>query len=553
MKLDTFCSDDRCNKDRGERTDGQRSLIPDRIRSNGSKMLYVVLLLAAVIALSVVKWPNYEVNYRNSDATWHTLLTIEAYDGTPLSEHKFLPLVSLGDARDKWISWGATIPDNNGNYYYTSFSPMGYVLPYSFMKVFHFENTEFSLYVFNTLLLMISCLVITKLFQEIYGDKLSLPILAAIMAVYILSPEIMHGMGLVYWHQSLMQIFLPLQCLFYYRYIKNEDAPSCIGFLITCLINPYTEWSGYVANAGYFLAEIVRCYKRPLKKYFLLISVAFATAMSFALFCLHYLSTVECKVFFDALKDRFFVRNISTDTPWKWLIKGYWESFAALILLTGIFSVIAVFFVLKERPGVDLRDKLLLFVTSFPLLENIVMKQHAVAYTYDRMKLALPLMLVLYWCIQTCVRKKRLAIYAASMFLVMVSLFFARSYKTDSAYVWETDYRRGNERLCEFINGFYDDSVCGSDKAVRGYVNMTLGRGCYGGIDDISRLEKLADAQDCRYIIMLYSVDVGGKDAWNLYKLEAEIYDRTSGNVISIKNNGSDIMILETAANDPAS
>lgn len=547
MKLDMFFRDDRRNKKCGDGTDGQRSLIPNTIQQNGSKILYVVLLLAAVIALSAAKWPGYEVNYRNSDATWHTILTIEAYDETPLSEHKFLPLVSLGDSRDKWISWGATIPDNDGNYYYTSFSPMGYVLPYLFMKVFCLENTELSLYVFNTLLLIISCLVISKLFREIYGDKLSLPVLAAIMGTYILSPEIMHGMGSVYWHQSLMQVFLPLQCLFYYRYIKDEDAPSCIGFLIMCLIGPYTEWSGYVANAGFFIAEIVRCHKKPLKKHLVLISVAIATAMSFALFCLHYLSTVESEVFFDALKERFFVRNISTDTPWRWLVKGYWESFAALILLTGIFSVMAMISWLKKKPEIGLHEKLLFIVASFPLLENVVMKQHAIAYTYDRMKLALPLMLMLYWCVQTCVRNKRLATYAASVSLVVVSLCFAHSYKADSAYVWEIDYRKGNEKLCALINEDYDDSVCGADRAVRGYVNMTLGRGCYGGIEGIAQLEKRADAQGCRYIVMLYRVDVDGKDAWNLYKLEAEIYDRVSGNIISIKNEGADIMIVDRA------
>lgn len=87
-----------------------------------------ILMAAAIIVVitAAVKYRKGEINYYNSDATWHTLLTIEAYNETSISEHVFLPIVSLGEAEDKGIPWGATIPDRNGNYYYTSFSPAGY-------------------------------------------------------------------------------------------------------------------------------------------------------------------------------------------------------------------------------------------------------------------------------------------------------------------------------------------------------------------------------------------------------------------------------------------
>lgn len=88
-----------------------------------------LLISFLVLLTSVIRLHSGEINYHNSDATWHALLTVEAYNETPVSTHLFLPIVTLGDADDKGIPWGATVPDREGNYYYTSFSPAGYFLP----------------------------------------------------------------------------------------------------------------------------------------------------------------------------------------------------------------------------------------------------------------------------------------------------------------------------------------------------------------------------------------------------------------------------------------
>ena len=84
----------------------------------GGRYCQLLIALAAifiVVAVSVIRYCPEEVNYRNSDATWHTLLTIEAYNETPARDHLFLPIVSLGEDEAKYIPWGATIPDEDGN------------------------------------------------------------------------------------------------------------------------------------------------------------------------------------------------------------------------------------------------------------------------------------------------------------------------------------------------------------------------------------------------------------------------------------------------------
>lgn len=172
-----------------------------------------------VIMVSIIKFRGGEINYLDSDATWHTLLTMQAYDETPISQHKFLPIVSLGGVDNKGISWGATIPDKEGNFYYTSFSPAGFVLPYLFIKVFRLPINEKSLYYFNTLLFAISAVLWAFFLKTIYkSEKWRRHIICIGVLTYIFSPELFHGMGIVYWHQSIMQVMLIAQFLTYYQY-----------------------------------------------------------------------------------------------------------------------------------------------------------------------------------------------------------------------------------------------------------------------------------------------------------------------------------------------
>ena len=513
----------------------------------------IIVLIVFVIIMALIKYPQGDCNYLNSDATWHSLLTLKAYDETPIREHKFLPIVSLGDLRDKYISWGATIPDDKGNYYYTSFSPMGYMLPFFFIKFFHLEFSELSLYIFNTLLLMVSCIVIYMLMAELYSEKTNYHILMGVIVAYILAPETMHGMGIVYWSQSLMQVFLPLQLLFYIKYIKYNRKEYLGLLLFMCVINPYTEWSGYVANGGIFLAEIIR---NKEEKGFLkirnLIYIGVATILSFSVFCMHYIAVTDAGVFFNALKSRFGARNITTDVSLKYLFAGYGESYLALIIISFIFLFI---FICKYKREGEIKELipqtvyLSLFVCFFTLLENFIMKAHAVSYSYDRMKLALPLMIISYITIVNIMAgfSQRIKVFCV-IIIGMVVWIPAMLYVDGDKYYWEIDYQCANDKLFGYINENYDDSVVGLNSAVRGYINMSMGRGVYEGIRDLGQLTSAAENSNCRYMVLLKTEDADGKDRGNMYKLSAEIYDREKSNLVLIENKNTDIQIVEAGS-----
>ena len=450
------------------------------IRGGWKLRVICLFAVALVVFAAVIRYRSGEIDYLDSDATWHTLLTIECYDETPISQHLFLPIVSMGGQDNKWIRWGATIPDTEGNYYYTSFSPAGYFLPWLFMKIFRLPVNENSLYLFNNILFSFSVILLVLLIDAVYEDNKNKEIMMLIGAIsYVCVPELLHGMGIVYWHQSIMQVTLLAQIYFFYLYaVKAKPGFKWLFYILT-LCNPYIEWTGYVANVGFALAEIVLNWKKSkiagLKK---AIIIGLVTIASFGIFCCHYLLRTDAVTFFAALKNRFMERNITTDVLITDVLGGYYKSFLYLWLLLLCFTIWSF----VKRGNVRIDNGVVLMVSAFPIIENIIMKQHALAYTYDRMKAVFVMILLL------CeITKNLLEVYEPSSFarFIIIGLTIGTAglnlaaYKSDTSYIWEVDYRNNNSMLANFVTSEYPDALYASDSRIRGYMNLLFGRGIY--------------------------------------------------------------------------
>lgn len=496
----------------------------------------IILACALSVIVSAYKYRSGEINYYNSDATWHVLCTIEAYNETPASEHLFLPLVSLGTEQNKYIPWGACVQGKDGNYYYTSFSMVGYFLPWLFMKLFSLPVSEGSLYLFNSLLFAVSAALWTWFIYMVYadgkagdGNAVFLAVIAAF--TYIFSPELLHGMGIVYWHQSVMQVTLSAQIIAYYKMMRNGSRKAMAAFFMFVLLNPYLEWTGYVANAGFALAEIMRYWKKNrasgLTRAY---AVGAFSLVSFGIFVLHYLLRVDAGVFFASLKERFAVRSTNVAVFMTDVFGGYLKSFLYLWVL---FLILVIWnFVRSKR--VVMEKGILIFVLAFPLVENIVMKQHALSYTYDRMKCIFLLSFLI------CELAAGLLDGAPQKHSVMIGVLAAaviccglnlRAYQNDTARIWEVDYREDNQRLADYINENYGDSIMLTEQAgtVRGYLNLLFGRGIYEGIS-VEQGRQAAMTQGRRYVVAI-DVDMQTEPwNWNLCPVRgAAVYDVNTG------------------------
>ncbi len=493
------------------------------------RILFLAVILTAII--SVVRFPRGDVNYYNSDATWHTLLTIEAYNETPASEHLFLPIVTLGEQEDKFIPWGATVPDEKGNYFYTSFSSAGYFLPWLFMKIFNLKICEKSLYIFNSLLFSLSAAVWVLFLLRIFARSDKKYILALIgLFTYASSPELLHGMGIVYWHQSILQVTLPIQIMAFLAMNENNSKRAKIVFWLLVLFNPFTEWTGYVANMGFIAAEIIMGGRENIKSSLIKASAIFnITLLAFLLFSLQYILRIDSVSYFKAIKDRFLGRGLESGEKYSTLFGRY----AASFLFNWVLFIILIIWNGIRSKKIECRYGLVLFLLAFPLVENIIMKQHAVEYSYDRMKGIFLLSFVI------CVLAEQLMKYsqgkrtaAAVLGLtVAISIINLGSYLSSDVYRWKVDYYDGNKALADYINENYSDS-CVSIRGlrVRGYVNLLFGRGVYEYGDEAG-MKRVTRERDKRYAII---VDADGAPG-NVYDMKgAVIYDMKTGKTINL-------------------
>jgi hypothetical protein len=490
------------------------------------------------ILSAVGRYRSGEIDYYNSDATWHTLLTIEAYNETPVSQHLFLPIVSLGGTEDKGIPWGATIPDSEGNYYYTSFSPMGYFLPWLFMKVFHLPICEKSLYIFNCLLLVISSGLMINLLSLVYQDNKNRTLLCFLGGIiYVLMPEILHGMGIVYWHQSILQVTLLLQIIAYYQYAVLDNKKYKMIFYILAFLNPYTEWTGYVANVGFALAEIILNCKNNWKKGFgKAVLLGFISIAAFGIFTLHYMLRIDAASFFAALRSRFLVRGVTSNNgALSDFILGYLKSFKyAWILL-----VILMIWCFIKTKKLELTGGILWLIMSFPVLENIIMKQHALTYTYDRMKAAWILVFLICEVIRNILdnsRGKEKALCIGLFTLVAcLSLANYKSYVGNRSYIWQVDYKESNQKMADYINANYPDALFASGSTVRGYANLLFGRGIYEGenLDQAADLAMEKGKNMIVYIKFLDGYQIQSVSVYDNALMECAVYRIENGVVVA--------------------
>lgn len=501
-----------------------------------AEMLVTVLALLLVLITSVVTYPDYsKINYRNSDATWHTLLTMTAYKETPASEHLFLPIISLGRADDKGITWGSTLPDANGNYYYTSFSPAGFMAPYLFCRAFHLEFTEQSLFVFNKVILMISLIVLVHLIVLLFeGSKYKYFLAFCAVLIYIFEPEMFHSTGVTYWHQELFQFFFLLQLTAFVRMGSQKKAQ--IGFFLLAVFNPYLEWTGYIANAGFVLAFLLACVVEKEKKaIWYAIGTVGATFSAGILFVLHYLTRLDRERFFATVLQRYDARKYNGSAAIGELLRGYKVSFYAMcyigILFAIVISVIKVFDAVghgeKGAIGKELYKRCIIaIVVCVPLLENLVMLHHAIAYTYDRMKLIIPICLFCCDALnQILIRKMKLISITAAAGIVLACGINLYQYQNEDCYTWEVSYRNSNLSLAKKV-AEYDDAVLGAPQ-VRGYCNMLFESGVYEGMakDTVDELIKIAKDKGKRYVILL-EWEKNDPQQWNLYDFtDAIVYD----------------------------
>ena len=370
-----------------------------KIKGKPSFFLFLLIMAAFFAFSTYVRFPKDSYGYVNSDATYHVLLTMQAYDETSPSVHRFLPIQTFGDESNKWINNGPSlIQDKNGNNFYVSFSPLGFYAPYFFCKIFHLDLTANSIYLFNSMLMMI-CALFTGVIMYMIFKSLTIFWIAAFS--YVCLPEMLFTQGIVYWHHSLAQVLLLIQTATFISIFvfKKTTWFFYLILAITCFLYPYLEWTGFVSNVGIALGMIVlnlgveqdddgrKRISLGVRTIVQIAAIGIITIAAAFYFVYRFTSIAPFDQVLSMLFSRAEARN---EASFLTLLSGYFNSYSTILIAIAVLLVIVLAVKKSRMAFCSLFQNRTIFaiilVFVFPLVENIVLKEHAIMYTFDRLK-----------------------------------------------------------------------------------------------------------------------------------------------------------------------
>ena len=457
----------------------------------------------------------------NLEATYHVLWTLRALAESPAGAHFFLPTVTLDPIPGNDVAWGATVPTPGGSYIYTSFPPLGFLIPLLVLRLAGATSDLTSLAVLNSLFGLIAafglaaltrCAALAAIGEQPRSCGLRSPalagwaIFAAAGAGYLFLREALHSHGAVYWPYSISQIvFIFASWLALRRFMGVARGWERWPLLALCAAFPLLEWTGYVFNFGLataFALEARRRGDRLLGGMQLWIALVTVAAGAFTL--AHLIAAVGVVDTLLAFVRRADSRSVAgrggplahlTALPWK-----YWESVGALLPL-GLAAGLVLAVPARRRPSRPIL--LLLAITAFPLVENLLLAQHAVQFSFDRLKVAVPLTIALFTVIARVAPHWRMmaaAAAAASVVATNIPLFLHQQ----AAYQpWLEAVARNDVLVTQLrAESEADCAVYGSTHKVRGYLNLLIGRDMYEWMRPDDLLERMSRQGDCGAILV---------------------------------------------------
>ena len=449
------------------------------------------LLLAAMLFLSFHLRQqdfNNTPGAPNLEATYHVLLTVTALRESSIENHWLLPTVSLGKESDKRIPWGRTIPTATGDQIYTSFTPAGFLAPYAWFGIFNQAPTATHLAQFNFILGAITTIFLFFFLVDLlrfigYNSRSSVLSALGAVSISIFSREALLSHGIIYWSQSLYQVFLVTTtwCLFKFLSKRERERTNFLILLISSLafVSAMTEWTAFVFNVGMALV-LLGCKKNSPKARSLAIYVLFSTFLAGILTVLHYGLALGFEAAIRATMAGFFSRNTSTGN-WQELLQGYVLSYGFFILI--IYALLIVQIITPPATSwhpVQRRVLLLVFAAScIPLLENIFMLQYASQFSFDRLKFILPSSIIIALALSHIKYIARIIFIA----LLLGACFQGYAdYKSDliKFAAWQ-DIDANNKKIRDSVltEANADCAVFSTNIAVRGYTNLLFHRGVY--------------------------------------------------------------------------
>lgn len=315
----------------------------------------------------------------NSDAASHIAATVTAMERTPASVHHYLPILTMGAPTDLYVDNLPTAArlDATGHVYYTSWPPGIFTFAWAAKSLSGFAPTPAFFIVLASFLQIITAGLLGAVCylasRKMADDKNAARIAGLIgFVLYMASFEGVKSHTYSLWAEHLWEPLFLIQIILYQRR-RLEFGIPLIGAVAGLI-----DWTAYIANSGFFLVFCLRWYKeRKAADAGLALAMVLANVGGLVAMYAWFASVIPLKELFGAQMHRSSVRAAGNMFL---LIPAYVMSVGATILVP--------FYIYRQRRQMNWQrlDAGLLVLMTVPLIENLVMSQHAISYSYDRLK-----------------------------------------------------------------------------------------------------------------------------------------------------------------------
>lgn len=248
--------------------------------------LFLLLLLFAVSVY--IRLPNYNqpLGRHHEWITAHTLITLKIWEHGGGPEHyHFSPLYNYDGEFNKNIGILGGVSNQKGDYYYVSYPPFAFILPYYFFKLTGSSINTASIQVFGYILHFFTALLFYILLLTItnkkFGKDFYLPAWIG-YAFYLFSAGNLWFHSNVYFVDVLIQIFIFAQLILFFKIWKGDFGLHKWHWLIFFVINflaIYTEWLGLFVAFVFGLLVVVRWIMNRNSKWIIAGSVLLLSAI----------------------------------------------------------------------------------------------------------------------------------------------------------------------------------------------------------------------------------------------------------------------------------
>jgi hypothetical protein len=485
--------------------------------------LAIGLVLALWVGTALMRAGDFrsERGARNANATYHMMLTAAGYAERPVSEHLYLPLLTLGGDLNTHIMWGTSIETPAGVYLYTSFYSPSFMLAAAWFAVLGTPPTMHALAWLSATLGLVSALLLVGFVLSVLRHSgssgyhaLCVAVLAVVPALF--SREALHSQGIVYWAHTLFQPLLIVALWGFWTWLLGHErndatgsgAPSAAVVIAMAFVAPLVEWTGFVVNVGLVVAILGAVGWRRGRG--LAVGIAIASLLAAGGMLFHLTRLIPWSDLFEMSVSRY-AQRAGGGGGVNSVLRGWALSYGLFLFVAlGVSGWVALSRPLDASPASDENSPArrgvavlwLMFAAMFPLVENVILRNHATIFTFDRLKFAVPLVLFLTLMFDRLTVKGFACVTLAMAFGTVEG---RSSYLDDlGLYSKWTKMHEGNVSLAAKVAA-HPTSKCavfGTGLRSRGYMTLLFHRNFYEEIDQPTLETKQRERGACGTVLI---------------------------------------------------